>query len=91
MTAFMVGVFVLGPVLALALVLYANRLDRRDGEQGDGMTFFYAPGAVLSLVLIVVWATTSVVYADDVPIGDNCALLEPWSWPWILLGCIWGR
>jgi hypothetical protein len=89
MAAFMVGLFVFGPVLALAAVLYANRLDRREGVQGDGMTPFYVPGAVLSLLLVVVWFTSAVVYAD-VPVGDPCSLLEEWSWKWILLGCLWG-
>ena len=86
---FLFGMFMLVPVLALWLVMLENRLDRREGLPGDAPTFFYVPGALLSVVLLVAWASTAVLHAD-VPFGDPCELLEPYSWKWILLGCLWG-
>lgn len=85
---FIVGLFILGPLFALALVLYANRLDRRAGYVADAPTSMYVPGAAVSVVLLLVLAQAYL--SADVPIGDNCKLLEPYSWEWWLLGCYWG-
>jgi hypothetical protein len=77
-----------GPVLALVAVLYANKQDRRDPIDA-APTFVYAPMALPGVLLLVVWLTSAVLYAD-VPAQDPCSLLEPYSWQWWLLGCYWG-
>jgi hypothetical protein len=78
-----------GPLLALVVVVLANRHSRSTDPIDAEPTSVFAPGAAVSAVLLAVWLTSAVLYAD-VPAQDPCSLLEPYSWQWWLIGCYWG-
>jgi hypothetical protein len=60
-----------------------------------GVIFYVLPASpgslvgVAGLLSVIAWASVAVLHAD-VPLNDPCSLLEPYSWRWYLLGCLWG-